>query len=83
MIVGFTTWIMFFVFFVTLSALICRYLSKQAIGSGIPEMKVSPFLTLCRLLLKILGNNARIYAQQLFDFSDSCSQSPKFNFGPG
>lgn len=39
-IVGFTTWILFFVFFVGLSALICRYLSKQAVGSGIPEMKV-------------------------------------------
>lgn len=34
-IVGFTSWITFIMFFATLSALICRYISKQAIGSGL------------------------------------------------
>ncbi|KAI6183351.1 Chloride channel protein 1 [Aphelenchoides bicaudatus] len=61
-IVGFTTWIMFLMFFTTLSALICRYISKQAIGSGIPEMKVimhgfslNNYLTFRTLVAKVLS----------------------------
>ncbi|KAI1726742.1 voltage gated chloride channel domain-containing protein [Ditylenchus destructor] len=39
-IVGFVSWVAYLVVFVTAAALVCRYVAVQAIGSGIPEVKV-------------------------------------------
>ncbi|KAI6233147.1 Chloride channel protein 1 [Aphelenchoides fujianensis] len=61
-IVGFTVWILYLVGFVSVSALICRYLSVQAIGSGIPELKVimhgfmlNNYLTFRTLVAKVFA----------------------------
>ncbi|KAI6223199.1 Chloride channel protein 1 [Aphelenchoides besseyi] len=61
-IVGFTVWIAYLVGFVFISALICRYLSIQAVGSGIPELKVimhgfmlNNYLTFRTLVAKVFA----------------------------
>uniref|UniRef100_A0A914HQ07 BHLH domain-containing protein n=1 Tax=Globodera rostochiensis TaxID=31243 RepID=A0A914HQ07_GLORO len=39
-LLGFVSWVGFMVVFVGAAALVCKYVSVQAIGSGIPEVKV-------------------------------------------
>lgn len=59
---GFATWIMFGTVLVTIASLVCHALGKQAVGSGIPEVKVimhgfvlKNYLTLKTLVAKIVG----------------------------
>uniref|UniRef100_A0AC35U5I4 Chloride channel protein n=1 Tax=Rhabditophanes sp. KR3021 TaxID=114890 RepID=A0AC35U5I4_9BILA len=59
---GFITWISYITVLVTLAALFCEYVSKQAVGSGIPEVKVimngftlHNYLTFRTLVAKIVG----------------------------
>ncbi|CAD5221057.1 unnamed protein product [Bursaphelenchus okinawaensis] len=61
-VVGFTCWVMYMVLFVGAGALCCKYISKQAMGSGIPELKVimngfvlHNYLTLRTLVAKMLS----------------------------
>ncbi|CAD5213065.1 unnamed protein product [Bursaphelenchus okinawaensis] len=61
-IVGFTAWVMYIVAFVGLGAIVCKYISKHAIGSGIPEVKVimngfmlQNYLTFRTLVAKVAG----------------------------
>uniref|UniRef100_A0A1I7RIW9 Chloride channel protein n=1 Tax=Bursaphelenchus xylophilus TaxID=6326 RepID=A0A1I7RIW9_BURXY len=61
-VLGFTSWVTYLVFFCTLGALTCKYISVQAIGSGIPEVKVimngftlHNYLTFRTLIAKMLS----------------------------
>uniref|UniRef100_A0A914BX70 Chloride channel protein n=1 Tax=Acrobeloides nanus TaxID=290746 RepID=A0A914BX70_9BILA len=62
LIVGFAAWVGYLTFFVTLAALACKYIAVQAIGSGIPEVKVimngfmlQNYLTFRTLIAKVIG----------------------------
>uniref|UniRef100_A0A915MEE6 Chloride channel protein n=1 Tax=Meloidogyne javanica TaxID=6303 RepID=A0A915MEE6_MELJA len=59
---GFVSWVGYLGFFVTAAALVCKYISPQAIGSGIPEVKVimngfflPNYLTMRTLVAKVLS----------------------------
>ncbi|KAK6732521.1 hypothetical protein RB195_016725 [Necator americanus] len=59
---GFTVWILFATVLVTCASLVCHALGKQAVGSGIPEVKVimhgfvlRNYLSLKTLIAKIVG----------------------------
>ncbi|KAL6733311.1 hypothetical protein Aduo_003965 [Ancylostoma duodenale] len=59
---GFATWTLFATILVTCASLVCHALGKQAVGSGIPEVKVimhgftlRNYLTLKTLIAKIVG----------------------------
>ncbi|CAD5220692.1 unnamed protein product [Bursaphelenchus okinawaensis] len=61
-VLGFTSWITYLVVFCSLGALTCKYISAQAIGSGIPEVKVimngfslHNYLTFRTLIAKMLS----------------------------
>uniref|UniRef100_A0A1I7SES9 Chloride channel protein n=1 Tax=Bursaphelenchus xylophilus TaxID=6326 RepID=A0A1I7SES9_BURXY len=61
-VLGFTSWVMYMVLFVGAGAICCKYISKQAMGSGIPELKVimngfvlPNYLTLPTLVAKMLS----------------------------
>ena len=61
-IVQYLLWVAYAVILVTSSALFCHYVSPQAIGSGIPEMKtilrgviLKEYLTFRTLISKIVG----------------------------
>uniref|UniRef100_A0A915DLJ7 Chloride channel protein n=1 Tax=Ditylenchus dipsaci TaxID=166011 RepID=A0A915DLJ7_9BILA len=60
--VGFASWVAYLVIFVTAAALVCRYVAVQAIGSGIPEVKVimngfmlENYLSFRTLIAKVLS----------------------------
>uniref|UniRef100_A0A158QNP8 Chloride channel protein n=1 Tax=Haemonchus placei TaxID=6290 RepID=A0A158QNP8_HAEPC len=59
---GFAMWILFATVLVTCAALVCHALGKQAVGSGIPELKVimhgfvlKNYLSLKTLTAKVIG----------------------------
>ncbi|CAJ0570299.1 unnamed protein product, partial [Mesorhabditis spiculigera] len=59
---GFAAWVLFLVICVSIAGLICHGISKQAVGSGIPEVKVimagfamKNYLTFRTLVAKILA----------------------------
>uniref|UniRef100_A0A1I7XAC5 Chloride channel protein 1-like n=1 Tax=Heterorhabditis bacteriophora TaxID=37862 RepID=A0A1I7XAC5_HETBA len=59
---AFSSWVLHVVLFTTLSAIFCQIISKQAVGSGIPEVKVimhgfkmENYLTLRTLIAKMVG----------------------------
>ncbi|CAI5442762.1 unnamed protein product [Caenorhabditis angaria] len=59
---GFVVWVSYITFFVWASAIICYAFGKQAVGSGIPEVKViihgfkmKNYLSLKTLIAKVLG----------------------------
>uniref|UniRef100_A0A0K0FTT2 Chloride channel protein n=1 Tax=Strongyloides venezuelensis TaxID=75913 RepID=A0A0K0FTT2_STRVS len=59
---AFFTWLLYITVLITIAALTCHYISKQAIGSGIPEVKVimngfdlPNYLTFKTLVSKTLG----------------------------
>uniref|UniRef100_A0A1I7SRT3 Chloride channel protein n=1 Tax=Bursaphelenchus xylophilus TaxID=6326 RepID=A0A1I7SRT3_BURXY len=61
-IVGFSAWVMYIVAFVGGGAIVCKYISRHAIGSGIPEVKVimngfmlQNYLTFRTLVAKVAG----------------------------
>uniref|UniRef100_A0A1I7ZFZ0 Chloride channel protein n=1 Tax=Steinernema glaseri TaxID=37863 RepID=A0A1I7ZFZ0_9BILA len=59
---AFLSWVSYITVFTTLAAVFCHFVSKQAIGSGIPEVKVimhgfmlKNYLTFKTLIAKIVG----------------------------
>ncbi|KAE9552456.1 hypothetical protein FO519_004341 [Halicephalobus sp. NKZ332] len=61
-VLAFIWWTFYMTFFVAAAALVCKYVAKQAVGSGIPEMKVimngfmlQNYLTIRTMVAKVIG----------------------------